>query len=250
MMTSGSWRKMARSALAKLKSILALTWVWPTPGSSYSIGSSTVMMLLPWVSRRCKPAYKVVVLPEPVGPVTKMMPCGWDSKCANCCSTSPCMPTDSRLSLLSLLSKRRSTARSPWALGRVLTRTSTARVPMRSEMRPSWGRRRSAISSSAMILRREISAACSARLGCTTSRKLPSTRKRTTEWRSKASIWISLAPSRAACVSKALSMRMMGASSEVSSKSSMAGSSCIMRVRSASPSTSLTTAAALDSPCA
>jgi len=30
-----------------------------------------------------------------------------------------------------------------------------------------------------MIFRREISAACSALLGCTTSRKVPSTRKRT-----------------------------------------------------------------------
>ena len=94
------------------------------------------------------------------------------------------MPTDSRLSLLSLLSSRRSTARSPWALGRVVTRTSTARVPMRRLMRPSCGRRFSAMSSSAMIFSREISAACSARLGCTTSRKVPSTRKRTLEWRS------------------------------------------------------------------
>jgi hypothetical protein len=58
------------------------------------------------------------------------------------------------------------------------------------------------------------------------------------------------APSRAACVSRALSMRMMGASSAVSSRSSTAGSSCIMRVRSASDSTSLTTMAALESLCA
>jgi hypothetical protein len=77
------------------------------------------------------------------------------------------------------LSSRRSTARSPWALGSVETRTSIARPPMRSEMRPSCGRRFSAMSSSAMIFRREISAACSALLGCTTSRSVPSTRKRT-----------------------------------------------------------------------
>ena len=184
MITSGSWRRMARKALANVRSILAFTWVWPTPASSYSIGSSTVMILLPLVSKRCRPAYSVVVLPEPVGPVTRIMPCGCTSRWAKRASTSPCMPTDSRLSLLSLLSNRRSTARSPWALGRVLTRTSTARVPMRSEIRPSWGKRRSAMSSSAMIFKREISAACSARLGCTTSRKLPSTRKRTTECRS------------------------------------------------------------------
>ena len=63
-------------------------------------------------------------------------------------------------------------------------------------------------------------------------------------------MWMSLAPSRAAWVSNALSMRMMGASSEVSSKSSIAGSACIMRERSMSLSTSLTTVAALDSLCA
>jgi hypothetical protein len=51
-------------------------------------------------------------------------------------------------------------------------------------MRPSCGMRFSEMSSSAMIFRRLISAACSARLGCTTSRKLPSTRKRTALLRS------------------------------------------------------------------
>ncbi|EWS57761.1 hypothetical protein Y695_04772 [Hydrogenophaga sp. T4] len=56
MITSGSWRRMARSALAKSRSILGLTWVWPTPASSYSIGSSTVMMLSVPASRRCRAA--------------------------------------------------------------------------------------------------------------------------------------------------------------------------------------------------
>ena len=52
MMTSGSWRRMARSALAKVSSIFALTCVWPMPGSSYSIGSSTVSTLVVAVSMR------------------------------------------------------------------------------------------------------------------------------------------------------------------------------------------------------
>lgn len=99
-------------------------------------------------------------------------------------SVSPCMPTDSSVSFDSLLSSRRSTARSPWALGSVDTRTSTARVPMRKLMRPSCGSRFSEMSRSAMIFRREISAACSARLGCTTSRSVPSMRKRTDDVRS------------------------------------------------------------------
>ena len=250
MITSGSCRRIARRALAKVRSILAFTCVCPTPGNSYSIGSSTVMMLLCAASSWLRAAYSVVVLPEPVGPVTRMMPCGWEMSFLSRASESPCMPTASRFSLLSLLSSKRNTARSPCELGSVLTRTSTARVPMRREMRPSCGRRFSEMSSSAMIFRREINAACKARLGCTTSRSAPSTRKRTLLCRSYGSMWMSLAPSRAACVSKALSMRMMGASSEVSSRSSTAGRSCIMRDRSASLSTSLTTSAALDSPCA
>ena len=184
MITSGSCRSSARRALAKVSSILALTWVWPTPGSSYSMGSSTVMMLSRCAPSLCSAAYSVVVLPEPVGPVTRMMPCGWWISASSCCSTWPCMPTASSVSLLPDLSSRRSTARSPWALGRVETRTSMARVPRRRLMRPSCGRRFSEMSSSAMILRRLMSAACRARLGCTTSRKVPSTRKRTLEWRS------------------------------------------------------------------
>jgi hypothetical protein len=61
-------------------------------------------------------------------------------------------------------------------------------------------------------------------------------------------MWMSLAPSLAACVSSALSMRMMGASLEASSRSSTAGSSCIMRDRSTALSTSPTTDAALPCP--
>ena len=63
-----------------------------------------------------------------------------------------------------------------------------------------------------MIFRREISAACSARLGCTTSRSVPSTRKRTAGMALVGFDVDVAAPSRAACVSSALSMRMMGAS--------------------------------------
>ncbi len=184
MITSGSWRRMARRAFANVSSMRGLTWVWPMPGSSYSIGSSTVSTLVVVVSSVCRAAYSVVVLPLPVGPVTSTMPCGcWTSR-RKPASTSPLMPRPSRPSSLSLLSSRRSTARSPCAHGSVETRTSIARWPMRSPMRPSCGRRRSAMSSSAMILSRLISAACSALLGCTTSRSVPSTRKRTALLRS------------------------------------------------------------------
>ena len=53
-------------------------------------------------------------------------------------------------------------------------------------------------------------------------------------------MWMSLAPSRTAWVSSALIMRMIGASSSVSSRSSMSGTSAIMRVMSNSPSMSPT----------
>jgi hypothetical protein len=43
--TSGSWRRIARSARANVISMRGFTCVWPTPSSSYSIGSSTVRML-------------------------------------------------------------------------------------------------------------------------------------------------------------------------------------------------------------
>ncbi len=45
MMTSGSWRRIERRPFAKVRSILGFTWIWPTPWSWYSIGSSMVMML-------------------------------------------------------------------------------------------------------------------------------------------------------------------------------------------------------------
>ena len=89
------------------------------------------------------------------------------------------MPRPSSVNFDSVLSSKRSTARSPCALGSVDTRTSMARPPMRKEMRPSCGKRFSAMSSSAMIFSRLINAACSALFGRTTSRSVPSTRKRT-----------------------------------------------------------------------
>ena len=44
MMTSGSWRTIERSALANVRSICGLTWIWLMPGIWYSTGSSTVMI--------------------------------------------------------------------------------------------------------------------------------------------------------------------------------------------------------------
>jgi len=42
MMMSGSWRRIERSALAKVRPICGWTWIWLMPSSWYSTGSSTV----------------------------------------------------------------------------------------------------------------------------------------------------------------------------------------------------------------
>ena len=106
------------------------------------------------------------------------------------------MPKCDSRSRPACLSSRRITTRSPLLAGKVETRTSTSRPPMRSPMRPSWGMRFSAMSSRAITLMRETSSGASCRLGRTTSRMTPSTRKRTTKSFSKVSTWMSEARSR------------------------------------------------------
>jgi hypothetical protein len=59
-----------------VRPISGRTCIWFTPGTSYSIGSSMVTMRrsVELICRR--KALSEVDLPEPVGPVTRMMPCG------------------------------------------------------------------------------------------------------------------------------------------------------------------------------
>ena len=71
---SGSERRIERSAAAKDRPALLLTCTWLTPGSRYSTGSSTVMMLTSGRLTTLSVAYSVVDLPEPVGPVTRIIP--------------------------------------------------------------------------------------------------------------------------------------------------------------------------------
>ena len=101
------------------------------------------------------------------------------------------------------MSSRRRTTRSPLPEGRVETRTSTARPATRSEIRPSCGRRFSAISRRAMTLIRDTSNGASTLCGSSTSRNTPSQRNRTTSRFSKGSMWISEAFSFTASVSGA-----------------------------------------------
>ena len=72
--TSGSERRIERSAAAKVRPALGLTCTWLMPGSRYSTGSSTVMTLISGLETMFSVAYSVVDLPEPVGPVTRIIP--------------------------------------------------------------------------------------------------------------------------------------------------------------------------------
>ena len=75
-MMSGSERRIAGSTAAKVSPALWLTWIWLTPSSRYSTGSSTVMTLTSGLLIPVSVAYSVVDFPEPVGPVTRTNPCG------------------------------------------------------------------------------------------------------------------------------------------------------------------------------
>ena len=136
------------------------------------------------------------------------------------------MPRLSRFRHPACLSNSRSTTRSPCPVGSVETRTSTGRPAILSVIRPSCGKRFSAISSCAMTLMRDTMAACKERRGSRMSRKMPSTRKRTNARCSKIWKWISEAPSRKAWVSSALMRRIIGASSSDSKRSVISGSAC------------------------
>ena len=71
---SGSDRRMARRALAKVRPALTFSCTWLTPFRGTSTGSSTVMMFFSGELRAVSVVYSVVDLPEPVGPLTRIVP--------------------------------------------------------------------------------------------------------------------------------------------------------------------------------
>jgi hypothetical protein len=72
--TSGSQRRIERRAAAKFRPALLFTCTWLMPGIRYSTGSSTVMTFFSGVLTMFNVAYRVVDLPDPVGPVTRIIP--------------------------------------------------------------------------------------------------------------------------------------------------------------------------------
>src|ERR1700686_2196079 len=71
---SGSWRRKARKADAKVRPTFLLAFTWLTPGRLISAGSSAVEMLRSSRLRMFRPVYRETVLPLPVGRVTRIMP--------------------------------------------------------------------------------------------------------------------------------------------------------------------------------
>jgi len=132
-------------------------------------------------------------------------------------------------------SRMRMTTDSPWTVGRVTTRMSTARPSTAIPTRPSWASRRSEMSSSAMILARETMPPTIRRGTVAVEARTPSTRKRTRSSRPSGSRWMSEAPSSTAWAMIELSSLMTGASS---------ADSCRSMTSPASPSCSATSEAA------
>jgi len=136
--------------------------------------------------------YSVVVLPDPVGPVTSTMPYGFLMAYLKSSSGLMSKPSFVMSSCNVLLSRRRMTIFSPYSVGSTLTRKSISLfAPIFSLMRPSCGSRRSAISSDAMILRRLVIALRSFSGGRISSWRMPSIRNRTRKLFSYGSTWIS-----------------------------------------------------------
>ena len=135
--TSGSWRSTERSTRAKLSSILSFTWIWVTPASRYSIGSSTVTSLRSSLRSAVSSAYSEVVLPEPVGPVTSSMPLGRSMPRRTCASTCAGMPMRSSDRVWSDVSSTRSTTDSPQCEGMIEIRMSIGVPRTETSKRPS-----------------------------------------------------------------------------------------------------------------
>ena len=157
-MISGSWRSMERMPPAKSSLAVALAEVCLIMEVGYSTGSSRVMMLTDSVFRNCKIEYKVVVLPLPVGPVTRMRPSGRATMRFSAARCAWARPSCSMATMPLCRSRTRRTMFSPCRVGSVETRKSTGRPDRDREIRPSWGARVSAMSSPAITFTRTASA--------------------------------------------------------------------------------------------
>ena len=79
MITSGDWRSTLRSNSGNPTSALGLICDCRSPATAYSIGSSMVLIFRSPLFRCLRQPYRVVVLPDPVGPLTRIRPLGMAS---------------------------------------------------------------------------------------------------------------------------------------------------------------------------
>ena len=98
-----------------------------------------------------------MVFPEPVGPVTRMIPSWFSSRRLMLSISLVFKPSESSDFTVARESRMRITTFSPSWAGSVETRRSMGCPFTATRARPSWGRSRSAMSSDDMILMREMS---------------------------------------------------------------------------------------------
>ena len=151
------------------------------PSNSYSTGSSTVEIFSCFLSIACNDAYSVVVLPQPVGPVTRIIPFGVVISFCHASSTSLRNPNSPRPTRMFLSSSKRMTIFSPFGVGTVETRRSNGRPRIVARILPSCGSLRSAISRFARIFIRLTTAGCNCFGASVKSCNTPSIRYRTRE---------------------------------------------------------------------
>ena len=119
---------MLRNALAKLTLSAPSTSHWATPSMAYSMGSSMVMTLsLRSASNILMEAYKVVVLPLPVGPVRIIIPWLRRRKFSMVFRCTGSSPRRSKVNEAVCKASSRKVMRSPCLVGKLATRTSTER---------------------------------------------------------------------------------------------------------------------------
>src|ERR1700688_2123177 len=114
---------MDRKVPANVRPPRVFTWTWLIPSNWYSTGSSTVTMLISFERRFAIIEYSVVVFPEPVGPVNKIIPCGWLRQSINVENCHSEKPNASKFGM-DVVPKTLMTTFSPKSDGRVETRRS------------------------------------------------------------------------------------------------------------------------------
>ena len=92
---SGSCLKIDLKTFAKSKPISLLVCTWLIPSISISIGSSTVIIFVSSWFNLFKIEYTVVDLPEPVAPVTRIIPLGAVIACSTFFKLVSVKPSDS-----------------------------------------------------------------------------------------------------------------------------------------------------------